>query len=149
MADRDAELMSYAQMLHKEAHDSGDSLTVFHCPSCGSGQVLGRSDNTIECQFCGLCFSVQVQPRFSAFPQTVNGVPMQVPGMPGTGQQAPGQLAPPPGEDQMPPPDDEGPEQDADDGQEPGGAANPFTSAADLRRLAVAFGDDPKRSPNL
>jgi hypothetical protein len=69
--------------LQTVAHDSGDGQTIFHCPFCGSGQVLARSDRTIECEFCHTAFTVQVQPEFSAFPQTVNGMPMQVPGMPG------------------------------------------------------------------
>jgi hypothetical protein len=30
---------------------------------------------------CKMCFTVQVQPRYPAFPQTINGVPMEVPGM--------------------------------------------------------------------
>lgn len=69
--------------IHKEGHDSGDGQTIYHCPFCGSGQVLARSDRTIECEFCHQAFTVQVQPEFSAFPQTVNGQPMDVPGMPG------------------------------------------------------------------
>lgn len=67
----------------KVAHDSGDGMTVFHCPFCGSGQVLARSDRTIECQFCHTAFTVQVQPVYPNFPQTIDGQPMQVPGMPG------------------------------------------------------------------
>lgn len=70
------------------AHDSGDAEVVFHCPFCGSGQVLARNDGTIECQFCQACFTVQVQPQYPAFPQTINGMPVQVPGM---GPQWPGQ----------------------------------------------------------
>lgn len=69
--------------LRKQAHDSGDGLTVFHCPFCGSGQVIARSDRTIQCEFCTTCFTVQVQPQFPAFPQTIDGQPVQVPGMPG------------------------------------------------------------------
>jgi hypothetical protein len=65
------------------AHDSGDGQTIYHCPFCGSGQVLARSDRTIECEFCHTAFTVQVQPEFSAFPQTVDGQSMEVPGMPG------------------------------------------------------------------
>jgi hypothetical protein len=78
-----------------EAHDSGDGMTVFHCPFCGSGQVLARSDRTIECQFCHTAFTVQVQPVYPNFPQTVDGQPMQVPGMPGQAGPPPG--GPPPG----------------------------------------------------
>lgn len=72
----------------KLAHDSGDPQVVYHCPACGSGQVIARSDGTIECGFCKMCFTVQVQPRYPAFPQTINGEPIQVPGM---GPQWPGQ----------------------------------------------------------
>lgn len=70
-------------IVQKVAHDSGDGATIFHCPFCGSGQVIARSDRTTECEYCHTCFTVQVQPQFPAFPQTVDGMPMQVPGMPG------------------------------------------------------------------
>jgi hypothetical protein len=71
------------QRLFVLAHDSGDGETIYHCPFCGSGQVLARSDRTIECEFCHTSFTVQVQPEYSAFPQTMDGQPIQVPGMPG------------------------------------------------------------------
>ncbi len=67
----------------KVAHDSGDGQTIYHCPFCGSGQVIARSDGTIDCEFCHTMFTVQVQPEYPAFPQTINGMPVQVPGMPG------------------------------------------------------------------
>jgi hypothetical protein len=73
--------------LTKVAHDSGDGETIYHCPFCGSGQVVARSDRTIECDFCHTSFTVQVQPEFSAFPQTIDGAPVDVPGMPGQVQQ--------------------------------------------------------------
>jgi hypothetical protein len=69
--------------VQKQAHDSGDGATIFHCPFCGSGQVIARSDRSTECEYCHTCFTVQVQPQFPAFPQTIDGMPMQVPGMPG------------------------------------------------------------------
>lgn len=85
-----------AAVLTKEGHDSGDGMTVFHCPFCGSGQVLARSDRTIECQFCHQAFTVQVQPQYPNFPQTIDGQPMQVPGMPGqVGGPPPGSALPP------------------------------------------------------
>lgn len=71
------------QRLFVLAHDSGDGETIYHCPFCGSGQVIARSDRTIECEFCHTSFTVQVQPEYSAFPQTMDGQPVQVPGMPG------------------------------------------------------------------
>lgn len=65
------------------AHDSGDGQTVYHCPFCGGGNVIGRSDGTIECGFCNTHFTVQVQPEFAGMPQTIDGQPYDVPGMPG------------------------------------------------------------------
>jgi uncharacterized Zn finger protein (UPF0148 family) len=70
------------------AHDSGDGETIFHCPFCGSGQVIARADGTVECEFCSTAFTVQVQPQMPAFPQTIDGQPVQVPGMPAGGQNA-------------------------------------------------------------
>jgi hypothetical protein len=90
-----------AGAMNKTAHDSGDGATIFHCPFCGSGQVIARSDRTTECEYCHACFTVQVQPQFPAFPQTIDGMPMQVPGMPG---QIGGPPAAPPGADGTMPP---------------------------------------------
>lgn len=70
------------------AHDSGDGETIFHCPFCGSGQVLARSDGAVDCEFCSTAFTVQVQPQMPSFPQTIDGMPVQVPGMPAGGQNA-------------------------------------------------------------
>jgi hypothetical protein len=74
--------------LRKLAHDSGDGETIFHCPFCGSGQVIARNDGTTECEFCSTAFTVQVQPQMPAFPQTIDGVPVDVPGMPAGGANA-------------------------------------------------------------
>jgi hypothetical protein len=105
------------------AHDSGDAEVVFHCPFCGSGQVLARNDGTIECQFCSACFTVQVQPQYPAFPQTINGMPVQVPGM---GPQWPGQD---PGDPAAGQPVDPNADQDGDgvpdDQEQPPGQAPP------------------------
>lgn len=73
----------HVQSMKKVAHDSGDGQTIYHCPFCGSGQVIANSDGTVECEFCHTSFTVQVQPEFPAFPQTINGSPVDVPGMPG------------------------------------------------------------------
>lgn len=51
------------------AHDPGDPLITSHCPFCGSGQVAGRSDGTISCDFCGQVYIVRVQPAFPGMPQ--------------------------------------------------------------------------------
>jgi hypothetical protein len=99
--------------MRKQAHDSGDGQRIFHCPFCGAGQVIARSDGTVECEFCHTAFTVQVQPQFSSFPQTdpVTGQPIMIPGMPGQ-IDAPGTLPGAPGE--LPP------------GAEDDGSGNPF-----------------------
>lgn len=144
------------------AHDSGDGETIYHCPFCGSGQVIARSDRTIECEFCHTCFTVQVQPQYSAFPQTIDGMPVQVPGMPGqigadpAGAGGPmdpngvdpnmgaGVAAPPAGQDPaaggFPPAEgeeeEEGDGEDDEEDKDEGGGGNPFTSG--LRTQAGA-----------
>lgn len=90
------------------AHESGDGITIAHCPFCGSGQVVGRSDGNAECQFCNQSFMVRVQPMFSAFPQSVDGMPVQIPGMP------------PPSPAGMDPGMDPNADPDADPGADPG-----------------------------
>lgn len=55
--------------LVKTAHDPGDSQITSHCPFCGSGQVVGRSDGNIECEFCGMTYLVRIQPMFTGMPQ--------------------------------------------------------------------------------
>lgn len=128
------------------AHDSGDSSTIFHCPFCGSGQVIARSDGGVECEFCHASFTVQVQPQFSAFPQTIGGMPIDVPGMgpdegiappqdlaPGAQPAAPGEIpggggAVPPGLQggaESQPGEEEDPEEETD---EDAGDDNPFSS---------------------
>ena len=77
------EMLAPVAALRKQAHDSGDGETIYHCPFCGAGQVTGRSDGTVECGFCHTFFTVQVQPQHPNMPQTVNGQPVQMPGMPG------------------------------------------------------------------
>lgn len=100
----------------KIAHDSGDGETIYHCPFCGSGQVIARSDGTVECEFCHTAFTVQVQPEMPAFPQTINGMPVDVPGMPGSiGEDQSGQPLPSSGP--LPGAEDEG----GDDGNPFGG----------------------------
>jgi hypothetical protein len=105
--------------LHKVAHDSGDGETIYHCPFCGSGQVIARSDRSIECEFCHVNFTVQVQPQFPAFPQTIDGMPVQVPGMPGQiGMDPSGASGGMPGDPMGMPP--VSPDQVDDEGEVPG-----------------------------
>jgi hypothetical protein len=65
------------------AHDSGDGEVIYHCPFCGSGNVVARSDKSAECGFCNTTFTVQVQPQHPYMPQTIDGKPYQDPDMPG------------------------------------------------------------------
>lgn len=67
----------------KIAHDGGDGTVLMHCPFCGSGALVGRSDGTTECQSCLTMFTVQVQPQYPMSPQTMMGGPVTPPGMPG------------------------------------------------------------------
>jgi len=80
-----------------------DGSTVAHCPFCGSGSVVARSDGSVECGYCQSTFSVQVQPDHPFMPQTDPATGEPMPGatpmddeQPGN----PGQMAPvftPPG----------------------------------------------------
>jgi hypothetical protein len=105
----------------KIAHDPGDPLVTSHCPFCGSGQVVGRSDGTIGCDFCGQAYIVRVQPAFPGMPQMPNG-----PGAPSDvgpdGMVDPGMIGP----DGMPmdggPPPEEG---------DPDGGGPPFAPGGD------------------
>lgn len=104
------------------AHDSGDGETIFHCPFCGSGQVIARNDGSVDCSFCQTAFTVQVQPQMPAFPQTIDGMPVQVPGMPNGGADANVPAGADPGADPMAPDDGSAPPDGppgADDGSAP------------------------------
>lgn len=65
------------------AHDATENEALRHCPFCGAGKIIGRADGSVECEFCHHYFTVQVQPQYPNFPQTINGMPQQIPGMPG------------------------------------------------------------------
>lgn len=102
------------------AHDPGDPLITSHCPFCGSGQVVGRSDGTIGCEFCGQNYIVRVQPAFPGMPQMPGpgGAPSDI--GPDGGMVDPGMIGP----DGMPadggmPPDDGDPDADPGDGGAP------------------------------
>lgn len=72
-AERTAAIAQRGVSLRKTAHDPGDPLITSHCPFCGSGQVVGRSDGTIMCDFCGQAYIVRVQPAFPGMPQMPAG----------------------------------------------------------------------------
>jgi len=65
-----------------QAQPKTQEQTLHHCPYCGSGNVTGRSDGTVECGFCQSIFKVFAQPSHPFMPQTVNGQPFEVPGSP-------------------------------------------------------------------
>jgi hypothetical protein len=100
------------------AHDPGDPLVTSHCPFCGSGQVVGRSDGTIGCDFCGQNYIVRVQPAFPGMPQMPTGPGAPSDAGPDGGLVDPGMVGP----DGMPvdPAAGDGPPPgDADPGDEP------------------------------
>lgn len=109
-------------VLRKIAHDSGDGQTILHCPFCGSGQVIATSDGGVECEFCHASFTVQVQPQYPAFPQSIDGAPVNVPGM---GPDFSPYGGTPPGEEAPVPMDGE----DEGEGDESGN--NPFAEGED------------------
>jgi GNAT superfamily N-acetyltransferase len=125
------------------AHDSGDSQRIFHCPFCGAGQVIGRSDGTTECEFCQAHFTVQVQPQFNSFPQTINGQPVQIPGMPGQNDALVGDTMPPGGAPGAPgEPGNPDPTQDPDNPF--AGGSGDDSDAQDDSGDEAADGDDDK-----
>jgi hypothetical protein len=142
--------MSLPQVL---AHQSGDGVTIAHCPFCGSGQVIGRSDGNTECSFCNQSFLVSVQPMYSAFPQSIDGMPVDIPGMPPASGMPPGadpaaEGGAPPGagdaEGGAPPFGQEGGESDDSDGgpsddsgdNEGSGGGPPFEKKESVYRTA-------------
>ena len=143
--------------LQMVAHDATENQELRHCPFCGGGKIIGRQDGTVECQFCHQFFTVQVQPQFPNFPQTVDGMPQQIPGMPGQVDTPPGATVPgggfPPGEEGAEDPaeggnpfadgdaDDAGgpPDGDADDG---GGEEPPPFAKKSFRTVTGALLDE-------
>lgn len=109
--------------IRRVAHDPGDPLIVSHCPLCGSGQVVGLSDGSIQCEFCGGVFLVRIQPAYPGMPQGPlgPGAPSDV--MPdmanamGPEMGPDGEPLPPGAEDEGAPPFPPGEEDDA--GEEP------------------------------
>lgn len=129
----DFEQVYCAMVPETESFVLEDNIHTGNCPFCGSGSVIARSDGTVECEFCGVCFGVTVQPRYPAFPQTIDGQPVPVPGMP---QGAPGDPmggAMPPDGGPVPPGADDAADGDpgapADDSADDG---NPFAKGSSL-----------------
>lgn len=154
----------------KLAHGGGDDPTVHHCPMCGSGQVVARSDGTVECQFCKSVFEVTLQPQFSNMPQTDPETGLPIPGAedeelppgadPGVSADAEGVFVPP-GDEADPmggtdgvfvPPDQEAPVVEAPPKAARLTAANtrifrstkgdPLPEEWYIKHLAIVFADD-------
>jgi len=108
------------------AHDPGDPLVTSHCPFCGSGQVVGRSDGTIGCDFCGQNYIVRVQPAFPGMPQMPMGPGAPSDIGPDGGLLDPGMVGPDgmPADGEGPPPGDAAAE-DGPEGSPPGGEELP------------------------
>ena len=115
----------------KTAHgfESSDEVTCRHCPFCGSGNVWGKSDGNIHCEFCGKDFTIQVQPEYPQMAQNMDGTPLD----PETGAPIPGAGGPPggggmledaPGADEEGGPDEGSPEDEEDQGKVSGDEAD-------------------------
>lgn len=139
----------------RTAHDPGDPLITSHCPFCGSGQVVGRSDGTIGCDFCGQNYIVRVQPAFPGMPQVPSGPGAPSDIGPDGGLVDPGMIGP----DGMPqdggmPPDgeegDEGPPFGDDEDAGPAGGSGsdgtppPADGNSDSKKDSSGKGGPPK-----
>lgn len=121
----------------RTAHDPGDPLITSHCPFCGSGQVVGRSDGTIGCGFCGQNYIVRVQPAFPGMPQMPSGPGAPSDIGPDGGLADPGMIGPdglPAGGAPLPGDEDGEDEEDGEDGGPPfgdedGGSSSPPPSS--------------------
>lgn len=61
-------------------HASPDPQVVSHCPGCGSGDVVARSDGNVECSMCTRQFTIAEQPAYSALPgDNAGNGPQQAP----------------------------------------------------------------------
>lgn len=129
--NRPLQVVGYQAFLRRLGHNSGDGVTIMHCPFCGSGQVIASSDGTTECEYCGTCFNVTVQPMFPAYPQTIDGMPVQVPGMPPRTPMDPN-ADPAADGGQFPPGADQGEDPGAEEGEEDDGqdGGNPFAKSS-------------------
>lgn len=58
----------FGEPIRAEGHASPDPAVVSHCPGCGSGDLVARSDGNVECLMCKRQFSIAEQPAYSALP---------------------------------------------------------------------------------
>ena len=50
------------------AHLGNDPETVYHCPFCGSGALVGGPDGSVNCGVCERTYMVFIQPEYSGTP---------------------------------------------------------------------------------
>lgn len=102
-------------------------INVMNCPFCGSGQVVGRSDGTIMCDFCGQAYIVRVQPAFPGMPQMPAGPGAPSDVGPDGGMIPPGAVGPDgmPMDPGMEEDDEDAGSPDGDDGAPPSGGPPP------------------------
>jgi DNA-directed RNA polymerase subunit M/transcription elongation factor TFIIS len=139
IAKKEDAAMAKLPSLRTIAHDATENEAIRHCPFCGGGKIIGRADGSVECEFCHHYFTVQVQPQYPNFPQTINGMPQDIPGMPGQVEQ-PGMDG---GAGGLPPGDDEqGGDEDAPPWAQDGGQGYPDDAAAAKEGEQAPPGDD-------
>lgn len=119
-----------------------DNIWTMNCPFCGSKNITGGSDGTVECGFCSKVIKVYIEPTHPSMPLTVDGQPYQAPGTPEvTGEPVPAANGPavdpaaatPPGAAQGAP---GGIERFRVDG---GGPATPAASGSTVERYRTAI----------
>lgn len=145
----------------KNAHDmSNDPMVITHCPMCGSGQVIARSDGSTECEFCDKVFTVKMEPYYPSWPQTIDGMPQDVPLSPNEDPMLEGE-GPVPDEEGLMAPDDLGDEEEEEPEEDDGEEMPPFKSSlrtylgdelpedAYLRHLAINYAADRDRMINV
>lgn len=105
--------------IRTEGHIYSDESVVGHCVFCGSGDVVGRSDGSVECQLCHRSFVAMEQPIHMAQPapdyqsMQIDGTGLEDPTSGDPIEEAPAfappqqPAVPPPGGDSDGPPSDD------------------------------------------
>lgn len=95
----------------RQAHTTSDPTVVNHCPFCGSGALVGRSDGGVDCNICNETFRVSKQPMYSNMPSTEEGAGIEsMENDPLTAEdpfEAPDEAGMLPGEEEVPPTEEE------------------------------------------
>lgn len=105
-------------------HVLNDPQTPTHCPFCGSGDIFGRSDGVIECNFCQRGCVIMEQPLHSSQPGSPGPKPAADNPAPEVPETDPAELAAAPG---FEPP--EGPEDGSMSEKPTSGVPSQFTTS--------------------